>query len=122
MSTTEMKLAYPSGGVKVRLMNSAMMPEFGRYEYRPLTAEQFARAVKAAHDRGELVSYVGYQQTADLIARISGVPVQVSREMTTLNDGDEILIAKLAYRVGDPKTKGDPVPEDFVFGHAVFTR
>ena len=35
----------------IRLLNSAMMPEFGNYEYVELSRREFADAVKSAHDR-----------------------------------------------------------------------
>jgi hypothetical protein len=97
-----------------------MMPAFGRYDYAGLTAEQFASAVRDAHICGTLVSYVGYQQTADMISRLAGVPIPVSREQTDLQDGDILLIARLRYRMQNPATKGDLVPEDFSFGVAEY--
>jgi hypothetical protein len=105
-----------------RLMNSAMMPDFGGYEYRQLTPDEFGRVVAAAHAANTLRAYIGYEQTAQLVERLSGVPIPVSREQTPVEDGDVLLIAKLAYRLGDPKAKGQPVAEDFVFGLATYRR
>lgn len=103
-----------------RLLNSAMMPAFGRYDYAELSPEAFANEVWAAYHSERLISYIGYQQTADLISQLAGMPIAVSREQTELEDGDVLLIARLRYRVADPKTKGEPVPEDFIFGIAYY--
>lgn len=91
------------------LLNSAMMPAPGNYRLRELSAGEFGAAVKAAHDGGTLVSYIGYPQTADLISSVAGVPVPLNRAETDVADGDVLLIARLKYRVGDPATKGAPV-------------
>ena len=107
-------------GRLVRLLNSAMMPRHGWYDYRPCQSDTFVTAVKNAHAAGALRSYIGYEQTAKMIEDMTGVPIPVSREQTPVNVGDMLLICKLAYRVGDPKTKGQPMPADFEFGVAHF--
>lgn len=106
--------------LKHRLMNSAMMPRPGRYDYRTLSPQEFGRLVQDAHKAGSLISYIGYEQTARLIERLAGVPIPISREQTPVEDGDILLIAKLRYRVADPRSKGDPVVEDFEFGAASY--
>lgn len=103
------------GKTMFRLMNSAMMPAPGNYRLREVDVTEFAQAVNRAQAAGALESYVGYPQTADLIARLSGVPILVSREQTPVFDGDVLLICRLRYRVADPKTKGEPVAEDFQY-------
>lgn len=91
----------------VRLLNSAMMPS-PEFCYCPqrITREQFIRLVREADARGELDSYIGYPSTADHIARISGVSVQINRSETKLERGDVILVCKLRYRLADPGQKG----------------
>lgn len=96
----------------LKLMNSAMMPTEGRYTLKRITEGAFAEILKTAES---FESSIGYQQTADYIEKISGVKVPVSRNPTTLADGDYMLIIKLAYRVADPATKGQPQPEDYEF-------
>jgi len=103
-----------------RLMNSAMMPAEGVYTLKELGMREFADKVSQADAFGELKSYIGYPQTADMIAAMSGVPIDVCRDETSIDDGDVLLIARLAYRVADPKTKGQPVPEHFKFYSAEY--
>jgi len=97
----------------IKLMNSAMMPTPGKYELVALTREQFVGILR---DNGQCDSYVGYPQTAKFVERISGVEVAVSRRQTTLQDGERVLVVKLAYRPQDADTKGAPVVEaDYEF-------
>src|SRR3990167_3913049 len=98
-------MGYPM----IKLMNSAMMPQPGKYELERLTREQFAHILM---DNAPVDSYIGYPQTAEFVERISGVPVAVSRRQTFLVDGDRVLVVKLAYRPQDASSKGQPVNED----------
>ena len=104
----------------IHLMNSAMMPSDGHYFLYQISPRQFATAVANAHHEGHLKSYIGYEQTASMISDLSGVPVEVNREQTVLETGDEMLIARLRYRVANPGTKGQPVPEDFEFFRCLY--
>lgn len=97
----------------LKLMNSAMMPQPGRYMLQKISVGLFAQILSDAN--GDFESYIGYPQTAEHISCLAGVIVPVSREPTRLADGDEILVCKLAYRVADPSTKGQPVPEEFEY-------
>ena len=93
----------------IKLMNSAMMPTPGNYQLTALTREQFVGILR---DSGVCDSYIGYEQTAQFVERISGVKVAVSRRQTAMEDGDRVLVIRLAYRVPDANTKGAPVNED----------
>lgn len=114
----------------VRLLNSALMPIPGVYVLRSLTPEEFGDAVARADACGRLISYIGYPQTADIVsdlASLSGfaaqerVDIPVSREQTPVNDSDELLIARLRYRVGDPHSKGQAVDcHDFEYFRATY--
>ncbi len=102
--------------MKTHLLNSAMMPVEGRYRMRKIYPDEFADLVRIAHRANRLVSSVGYFQNAKLIAEMSGVPIPLSRDVTRLNSGDEMLIMKLKYR---PDEKGKDVREsDFEYYHA----
>lgn len=91
-----------------------MMPREGNYRLWRLTPTEFGAHVRDAHREGTLRSYIGYQQTADLVARLAGVPIAVSRDSTLVEDGDKLLICRLRYRVA-PGSKGEQQPEDFEF-------
>ena len=90
--------------MRVVLMNSAMMPTCGNYQRRDIFPAEFARIMREA---SEIVSYVGYQNTADIIEKISGISVPISREQTVLREGDIILVAKLKYRVNPGEKAGN---------------
>ena len=93
----------------IKLMNSAMMPQAGQYKLVQLSQWQFVDALRRA---GAVDSYVGYPQTAAFVERISGVGGAVSRRQTGLEDGERVLVVKLAYRPQDANTKGAPVNEE----------
>lgn len=109
--------------MKYRLLNSAMMPQPGKYHLRSIPADTFAWMVRQASEKNRLESYVGYPQTADYIAKLSGVPITVSRQQATVKSGDILLICRLAYRPDNPAGKGKPVDEaDFEFFYAEYER
>lgn len=94
------------------LMNSAIMPKQGKYDLFKLFEAEFVQHVQEAHKQGRLTSYIGYEQTAQFIERLTGVPVKVNRDATTIQSGDIMLICKLKYRVKGPDTKGLSVDEN----------
>jgi len=95
------------------LMNSAMMPKEGTFINKQISKNEFITLLKIFHKKGELLSYVGYPQNAELIEKWSGIKIPVNREqLTELNDGDLLLIMKLKYRLPDSSQKGQPVSED----------
>ncbi len=91
-----------------KLMNSAMMPAPGNYALRQVDSAAFSDLLRTE----KFSSFIGYQDTADFLERISGVKVPVSREPTTVEDGDTLLIVKLKYRVQNPGDKSRFVPAD----------
>ncbi len=109
--------------MNVWLMNSAMMPAPGIYRYESLTAEQFADAVREAHQAGSLVSCIGYPDNIRIIRELTGIDVELSRRQSDVADGDEMLVMKLRYRVQNPASKGrfTPAIEDFEFGRVTYS-
>lgn len=93
---------------RILLMNSAMMPAPGKYELARLSKDEFCRGVKQA---GNLHSYIGYPQNAELIEQWTGVTITVNRGQTDIRPGETMLIMKLKYRA-DNGTKGKPVDDD----------
>jgi len=103
----------------VHLLNSATMPRAGFYALRQINQEAFAAAVIRAHEDGLLQSSLGYYQNTLIIRQLTGLYIPVTREVTRINDGDELLIMKLPYRV---RRKGEAVnAQDFEFWHACFS-
>lgn len=98
-----------------RVMNSAMMPQEGQYTCVRITPDEFSKLMR----NHAILSYIGYQTTADHIEQLSGVKVRVTRDQTTLDDGDVMLVCKLKYRLPDPTKKANPNfapdPEDYEY-------
>lgn len=108
--------------MKVKLMNSAMMPSPGKYDCQEITKQAFSERLQSASQRDLLESYVGYQQNINLIKGWTGVSVPLSRAQTTLGCGDVMLIMRLNYRPA-PGEKGRSVSEeDFTFFEVSYTR
>ena len=90
----------------IRLVNAAVMPRSGVYISRAITAREYAEIVRRAYESGEMVSYIGYPETARILEDLTGVPIPVSRDSTPVVDGDLLLVARLTYRVANPAAKG----------------
>lgn len=106
--------------MKVKLMNSAMMPNEGLYVLKKITEEEFFSIVSDAFAEGKLESYIGYDQNVAYIndglkSRGYAGFIKFNRANTELENGDAMLIQKLKYRVGDPKTKGAEVAPEFEY-------
>ena len=96
------------------LLNSAVITAEGVYEYRLVTPQEAAEWIRA----GGWESRIGYPQTADHIAQLSGVRPTLSREASPMRPGDEALVVRLKYRVQDPSQKGavSVQEEDWEYG------
>ena len=105
----------------LKLMNSAVMPHEGNYKMTQINLTQFVNELKAAPS---FESYIGYPATARFIEAISEMKILLSREQTSLDNGDEMLIIKLKYRVQNPAEKGrfDPASDDYEFFHCHFSK
>ena len=93
-----------------KLLNSAMMPQAGTYEMKEISFEEFKKIIS---DKSiEIDSYIGYPQNIQLIKNWTGREIELNRSQTKLEDGDEMLVMKLKYRVVNPSEKGKEVNED----------
>ena len=93
------------------LINSAMIPNEGTFRYEKTTQSWAIGWLQ----KNKFTSYIGYPQNAEYLEAISGVSVEVSRMLCTMEVGDVALVMKLTYRTDKPK--GSPVdPSDFEFG------
>lgn len=89
------------------------MPQPGTYQCQPITKEEFCEILRNSDD---YKSSIGYEQTARYIEKISGCKIPVSRDATSLNSADTMLVCKLKYRVANPSSKGSVVDvDDFEF-------
>ncbi|MBX2926997.1 MAG: DUF1874 domain-containing protein [Saprospiraceae bacterium] len=103
----------------IHLMNSAMMPVPGRYELKKMSKNLFVLAVQKAARDNILKSSIGYPQNAQIIEKLTGVRIALSRELTDIKSGDQMLIMRLQYRADRPKG-ADVGEEDFDFFHATY--
>jgi len=100
-------------------MNSAVMPTAGTYRIYQLSRQEWADRVDAAIRQGVVRSSIGYQQNIDIIRQLTGHQVMLSKKETKLEDGDEMYIMRLKYRIDG--YKGLPVRlEDFEFFHCTY--
>jgi len=89
------------------LLNSAVITSFGLFYYSPITPE---KAREWYGDGADVVSTIGYPETAEALSQLLGRPVQVNRVTISMQEGDEALVFRLVLPVGtpriDPKDKG----------------
>ena len=92
------------------------MPQAGNYECDEITHQVFCDILKTHHAHGDIESFIGYLQNANLIKQWTGIQVQLNRSDIQLDDEDRMLVMKLKYRIGEPTSKGAIVnPSDFQF-------
>lgn len=80
------------------ILNSAVVTSPGGYRYRLVTPDE---AKRWAADG--FTSTVGYEQTAEALEQLLGVPVPVDRRTITMQAGDEALVFRLAFPPGTPR-------------------
>lgn len=100
------------------LLNSAVIAVNGDGDYEYRTIDRPAAVAWLQAHAAELISRIGYPDNVNFIYAISGVPVNLSRDESRLQPGDEALVVRPAYRQTSGSNKGSfqPRPEDFVFG------
>lgn len=91
------------------ILNSAIIPNPGTYEYEIITLEQAKEWLAG----GDYTSAIGYKETADVLTSLTDFPISVNRTMVRMEVGDEALVFKLSVRLDDPKLKGG-VGHDFI--------
>lgn len=98
------------GGRGMRyIVNSAVITSPGVYEYRLISIEE----AKEWLSKGPFISTIGYQETADVLHKLTGYPIEVNRKMIKMEVGDEALVFRLTIRLDDVRLKGE-VGEDFI--------
>ena len=89
------------------LLNSAVLTSPGLYHYEILTPEE---AREWYGDGVDVVSTIGYEETAQALSQLLGRPVPVNRITIKMQEGDEALVFRLVLPPGspriDPKDKG----------------
>ena len=89
------------------LLNSAVLTSFGFFFYSAITPEE---AREWYGDGVDVVSTIGYEETAQALSQLLGRPVPVNRVTIKMESGDEALVFRLVLPPGspriDPKDKG----------------
>jgi len=89
------------------LLNSAVLTSFGFFFYSAITPEE---AREWYGDGVDVVSTIGYEETAQALSQLLGRPVPVNRITIKMQEGDEALVFRLVLPPGspriDPKDKG----------------
>jgi len=83
---------------KLRLFHVYYMEADGDYTSKTIAADE-AKALYAEFPRGEIISYIGYKNTADLLSYLFGENVPFSTgETFDVEDGDTMLVCTLKQR------------------------
>lgn len=88
------------------------MPAAGCYSLKAISSNDFFIKIQKQReeDRGGFftMSWIGYEQNAQIIADKTGWKPPICRSVTELSHGDRLLIMRLKYRP-DAASKGKPV-------------
>lgn len=85
--------------MRIALLNTAIMTEFGEYSYRPIDVENAKRLIES---RG-FESYIGHPSTAEIMSSILGVRVSICRSEYKQQGGMTALVFKLNTRLDTPR-------------------
>jgi len=89
------------------LLNSAVLTSFGLFFYSAITPEE---AREWYGDGANVISTIGYEETALALSELLGRPVPVNRVTIRMEPSDEALVFRLVLPAGspriDPKDKG----------------
>jgi len=102
---------------QTHILNSAVMPAAGCYSLKQIGNDDFFNKIRAQREEDPegffTMSWIGYEQNAQVIAEKTGWKPPICRDVTQLQHGDRLLIMRLKYRP-DASTKGKQVnAEDF---------
>jgi len=85
------------------LLNSAVITAPGSYRYTLVTGEEARDWCGDKNNEPAPLSTIGYEQTAEALAEILGVPVAVDRRTITMQPGDGALVFRLVLPPGTPR-------------------
>lgn len=84
----------------VYLLNSAVLTEFGEYEYSRISVEDARKILENG-----FVSAVGHKSIAEFISNILGVKARFSRIEIRMLPGDIAVVYKIAVRLPNPNAE-----------------
>lgn len=97
------------------LMNSSVITSEGVFKYIKISLEE----ARDWLNKGEFISAIGYQETADAIEYLTGKKIDLNRVEVRLEKGDEALVFKITKRVSDPEKKGQ-LSKEFILNNYEF--
>ncbi len=103
---------------RLLLLNSAICHIPGYYKIQSISAKKARLIYKMAKEEGKIIeSYIGYPDTAAILANVVQDEIPINRGEFTWEKGDMAIVIRLKYRVKSPKEKGafKPNPEDYEF-------
>lgn len=94
------------------ILNSAVITSPGSYRYRLGTVEE---AQEFLCQEPRPITTIGYEETAQALSRLTGLPVAVNRRQIAMEPGDRALVFRLVFPPGTPRIgkddKGHLTPE-----------
>jgi hypothetical protein len=91
--------------MQLAILNTSILTAFGSFKYTPLSLEDAQNVAQTAHffsDDGVL-SAVGHQSTAEILAELLGFDVPVNRIQFAQEPGQDALVFKLKGRAPEGK-------------------
>jgi len=82
------------------LLNSAVITAPGKYKYRLVCPVQAREWYEAGP---EVISTIGYEETAIALGVLLGTPIVVNRHTIRMEPGDQALVFRLALPPGSPR-------------------
>lgn len=103
------------------VLNSAMMPLEGSYSIKKVDRHHFFGRIKEVRAMNDfLMSWIGYEQNADVIEANTGWRPPICRDVTKIDHGDRLLMMRLKYRP-EQRAKGFQVDaHDFEYFEAYY--
>jgi hypothetical protein len=85
--------------MKLALLNTSIVTSDGSYRLTTISPGDARDMAQAYLHRGEgIESYIGHQSTADMMNKILGIPVPVSRDLFSQQRSQHALVFKLNGR------------------------
>jgi len=100
------------------VLNTSILPNFGKYEYEKINSDK----AKELLNSSDFTSAVGHQATADVLTKILKTKVPVNRVQITLNQGDRAIVFKLEKRLPEGKILNKEELEQIGFSFGLLTR
>lgn len=103
--------------MKVTILNTSILTNFGSYNYEPLTLEESKSMIKEGFE-----SAVGHQSTCDILSSLLKKEVKMNRIQYSQGVGDVALVFKLRGRPEEGKILSSRDIENIGYDFGLLTR